>query len=455
MRPSVGGARAAQPGEPVALWVVGHHARGGNLAYRFDFGDGSEPEWGPELVAGDTFRRTHCFEVSGAYGVRVQARDEAGLVSGEAVWTVLVQFDGPEAPQGLSGPGSAYQCSLAVFAAAAGHVRAESVSLQFGWDTTAGAWTRFVAPGSLVRDSWAFSSAGVHAVRARAQDRAGNVSPWCVPETVVVLRLPVSAPTDLSLAACSSVRVRLRWQVQAGADSVRSLVLFRPVGEDSFGLVADLAEASYVHDPRGLTGDYAVAACRGSDTAFAAETLSTVPVRQDTAVVGELNADSASGWSWDRATGAGSRVRMQDSSGVSVADWYFTDFGPGRSGPFYYVVSPMIAPDDPGGGVPAGAWRHTRMVAVASVPDEPLPEYDSLYYQNAVDVTAQRVNVAVHTPDGYYALVTALGPDPVSATVRVVTWFQRVPGLRLIAHVSCGPCPPAGPGPGPVLRPRR
>ena len=65
---------------------------------------------------------------------------------------------------------------------------------------------------------------------------------------------------------------------------------------------------------------------------------------------------------------------------------------------------------------------------------DPLPEYDSLYYQRVVDVSTSQANVAVHTPEGRYARVCAYGPNQNGGTFRVVSWFQPIPGLRLIQH---------------------
>jgi hypothetical protein len=69
---------------------------------------------------------------------------------------------------------------------------------------------------------------------------------------------------------------------------------------------------------------------------------------------------------------------------------------------------------------------------------DPLPEYDSLYYQRVVDVGSFQANVAVHTPEGRYALVSAYGPNAGDGTIRVVSWFQPIPGLRLIQHPKPG-----------------
>jgi hypothetical protein len=67
-------------------------------------------------------------------------------------------------------------------------------------------------------------------------------------------------------------------------------------------------------------------------------------------------------------------------------------------------------------------------------PQEPLPEYDSLYYQNAVGVAGGPVNLSVHTVDGHYALVTTSEPDSGLGAVRATTWYQRTADLRLIRH---------------------
>ena len=162
--------------------------------------------------------------------------------------------------------------------------------------------------------------------------------------------------------------------------------------------------------------------------------MTTIPVYSDTLVVHELNADSLSGYGWDSVSGASRQGSMLDTTQAGRIDWYFTDLTPGYVGPTFYFAGADFGPEDPGGVVPPGPWRRARLMGIHGNVQDPLPEYDSLYYQRVVDASSFQANVAVHTPEGRYALVSAYGPNSNNGSIKVVSWFQSIPGLRLIQH---------------------
>jgi hypothetical protein len=320
------------------------------------------------------------------------------------------------------------------FTASAEHVRGESVQVQFDWEDTLGDWSEFAPAGVAVNDSHRFRRAGLFCVRARARDRAGNTSPWSETQEVLIELKPLAPPANLRLSSVIGIQVKVRWDQGANEDSVRYGVWFRAGDSSGFVMAGEVAGRYLTHDPAGATGYYTVSARRLGEEVFAAETLSTVPVFTDTLVVHELNGDSANAYGWDMTSGLGRLGTMLDTTRAGLVDWYFTDLTPGYVGPAFYLASPQYGPEDPGGVVPAGPWRSTRMMGVLGSPQDPLPEYDSLFYQRVVDVSSFQANVAVHTPEGYYALVSTYAPNPDDGTVRAISWFQRIPGLRLIRH---------------------
>ena len=426
---------AGQPFDTLVVRVVSTDPNRDNISYYFDFGDGSAPFWTAELAAGDTFLQRHVYLGTGRFTLLASARDETGLRSASnAQWTVTIAFLGPLMPAAPAGPVETYRNVAVMFEAGAGHVRDESVSLQFDWGDTLGDWTAFVAPGTLVSDSHAYPTLGARDVRARARDRNGTKSPWSPAAGLSVIARPLAPPRDLRLSASNGVMVRLRWTQGVNEDTVTNVVCFRAVWDSLFVPVGETGGSSFLHDPLGGTGDYLVGTYRGADTVLCAETLTTVPVFTDTLIVGELNSGLASGYGWDTTGGEGARFRMQDSAAAREVDWYFTDFSSGYVGPAFYIVSPHVAPGDPGGTVPAVDWRWSRMLLVTGSGQGPLPEYDSLYYQNVVDISGREAEIAVHTVDGRYALIASDAPNLNSGTVRVRSWFQLVPGLQLIRH---------------------
>ena len=433
--PVIGGDATGQPFDTLVVRVVSTDPNQDNISYHFDFGDGSASFWTAELAAGDTFLQRHVYLDTGRFTLLVNARDETGLQSSSgAQCAVSIVFLGPLAPASPAGPAETYRDVPVVFEASAGHVRDESVSLQFDWGDTLGDWTAFVAPGTLVSDSCAYPTLGARAVRARARDRNGTRSPWSRAAGLLVIARPLAPPHDLRLSASDGVMVRLRWTPGVNDDTVTSVVRFRAVWDSVFVPAGEADGSSFLHDPLGGTGDYLVGACRGADTALCTETLTTVPVFTDTLQVGELNSGLASGYGWDTTCGQGASFPMQDSAAAGRVDWYFTDLSSGHVGPAFYIVSPRVAPGDPGGTAPAADWRRSRMLLVTGSGQGPLPKYDSLHYQNVVDVSGREAEIAVHTVDDRYALIASDAPNTNNGTVRVRSWFQLVPGLQLIRH---------------------
>ncbi len=429
--PGISGTGQGQPGD--TLWFVAVVPRRvGTVSFRFDWGDGSQSGWSPQLPSGEAFRHWHVFAGPGGYEVRAQLADGR---DGESEWSdplpVVVAFAGPLVPERPAGPERAFVDTGYTFTTAAGHVRGESVACEFAWSDSLTIRSAFVpagAPASIVRS---FVRPGRRTLRVRALDAAGNASPWSDTAVIDVVPWPLAAPCSLELSAYAGVYVRLRWNRGRNSDSVRYGIWFRRSGMTGFVMVDAVSGQSFIHDPAGSTGEYLVSARGSGLEIFSAETLSTLPIYTDTLVVGELNTTLNAGVGWDSQTGLARPVSMRDSGGMARADLYFTDFTPGWLGPTYYLASAARGPLDPGGVVPQGAWRATGLLGLFGG-HEPLPQYDSLLYQSAVDVSAFVSYCAAYTSDGYYALVKSLGPNTIDGTLKVVTWFQRVRGLRLI-----------------------
>jgi hypothetical protein len=436
-RPYLLGQRAAQPQDTLEFRAVAQDANGGNLAYLFDWGDGTAPAWSAELSAGDTFRQRHVYADTGRFTVTVRCRDEGRLESDPSEpLEVMVAFRGPGTPSVPQGPSRAHYDTLLSFSTSAGHVLGESVAVQFDWGDAPGEWTGFVPAGAPVADSHVYTRASSYAVRARARDRAGNLSPWSAAHDVEIVPLPLGPPTDICLTAVAGVQVKLHWTAGDSRGSVRYVIWFSVLGAAEFAPVGTVTGTSFTHDPLSSTGLYAISVRRDSEEVFAAETLSTMPVFTDTFLLRELNADSVNAFGWDTLTGEGRLGSMLDTGDAGFMDFYLTDLTPGHNGPSYYLASPAFGPEDPGGAVPDGPWRGTRLMGILGNLQDPVPEYDSMFYQRVVDASSVRSHIAAHTPEGFYALVSTFGPNPTLGTLRAVAWFQRVRGLRLMQHTD-------------------
>jgi hypothetical protein len=433
--PVVSGPGSGQPQDTLRFLCVSTDRNGGNLCYLFDWGDSTPEHWSAEIAAGDTLSRFHLYYGTGVRQVTVKCRDEGGLESDwSAPASVELAFRGPLAPDAPEGPGAAYEDTFVRFVTSATHVRAESVQFLFDWGDTIGQWTGFCAAGQAAADSHLYRATGGYLVRARARDRAGNVSPWSASESLTVTAWPLERPGAVTLRAASGTSVRLHWQTGRNSDSTTYRLWFRPLA--GVFSVADSAHATSIfHDPIGWTGDYTISAVLGGEERFALETLSTAPVASDSVKLFELNVHDPSGLGWD-TSGYASAVPMRDSLSAGRADLYFTDLTPGSNGPIFYLASPHIGPDDPGEVIPDAPWRRSGLLQLFGNAQDPLPEYDSLLYSNLADVSMMETFVAVHTANGYYGLTRSPGVSADSSSLYVRSWFQRVRGLRLIRHAE-------------------
>jgi len=407
---------------------------GGNLSYLFDWGDSTAEHWSAEIAAGETLFRLHVYRDTGLRLVRARSRDETGL---ESDWSagaaVRLAFRGPLVPAVPEGPATAYEDTFVRFTVSAGHVRAESVQFLFDWGDTLGKWTGFHAAGQVAADSHLFKTIGRYPVRARARDRAGNSSPWSDADTLAVVAWPLVRPMNVLLKASAGTNVRVRWQTDRNSDSTTYRLWFRPLG-GVFYAVDSTLHNSIFHDPIGWTGDYTVSSVLGGVELFARETLTTIPVVTDTLLIYELNLRDPSGFGWNESTGLGSALAVRDSGNAPLADCYLTDMSPGQSGPIYYLASPHIGPEDPGGMMPEAAWRRSGLLQLFGNVQDPLPEYDSLLYSDFADASIPEVFIAVYTQGGHYGLIRSLGVTRDVGTLGVIAWFQKVPELRLIRH---------------------
>jgi hypothetical protein len=246
---------------------------------------------------------------------------------------------------------------------------------------------------------------------------------------------PEKAPLNLRLEADSDSTVKVIWSVPVDGVPDKYSVYFKAAGETAFSLVAETTANLWTHDPQGRTGWYAVESRFGDQSYRAALNASTMPVRNDTVALAELNAAGNSGYGWDAATGRARTWPMNTVTSCRSADFYITDFKPSSSNQLpYSVASPDMGPADAGDVVPTGAWRTVRFSDPLAGENVLLPQVSDVTYFNYTDITAVPCFIGCYTPEGRYALIKVVGVDAENHWARVETWFQMIPGLRLTAH---------------------
>ncbi|MEO0074043.1 MAG: hypothetical protein ABIK43_05230, partial [candidate division WOR-3 bacterium] len=213
------------------------------------------------------------------------------------------------------------------------------------------------------------------------------------------------------------------------------VIWFRPLVDSSFVQIAETAGTSCIHNPLGMTGEYKVAARFGSDVYEAATLATTVPVHCSTRTLAELDAPGNSGYGWSRDSGFGRSYSMRQAGSASYVDFYVTDFHTGSYTLPYCIASPHMGPSDPSGLVPVAGWRRSGITDSLPRSQSPLPAIDSAYYFNYSPIARTPSRFGVYSvADDHYAMVQVTRVDAATGAVDIESWFQLVPGLRLIAH---------------------
>jgi len=438
--PQVQAPAVGKPGANLTFGFTSTDPDGDSVWYMVSWGDGSPEVWSTGLPSDELYLQTHVYPDSGAYFVKAKAKDSNDAESG---WSDSVQVAvGYLAPELPSRPSGATACTTGVaytYKTRAIHPFGDSVAIQFYWGDTIGDWGPMVASGDPYEAPHSFETLGTYRIAAKARDARGLESAWSDSLTVTVDTVhanPGGAPRDLTLAAATDSTVQITWAAPADTAPNRYVVSFRETGTALFDSVGGTQSLSLVHDPAGKTGQYEVTAVYDSARYASSETPATTPIETRVLPIPELNGNGKAGYGWSRTTGEVAMYDMTLADSADKVDLYVTDFAPGYAGPDYYVASPDTAPQDPGGIVPAGNWHITKFTHLDSLAteDSMLPRYlESRYRKTSILDSLPRL-VACHTEDGYYALIKTINVDLVNGTADVETWFQLVPGLRLIEH---------------------
>lgn len=241
------------------------------------------------------------------------------------------------------------------------------------------------------------------------------------------------APFNVRLEADTDSTVKVIWSVPATETPDAYEVSFRAAGESTFSLAGETTANLWIHRPQGRAGWYRVTARYGEERHDAEQAPSTVPVYSDTLVLAELNASGNCALGWDRSSGRARSLPMNRRSSAAAADLYVTDFKPrGIAQPPYSLASPEMGPADPGGTVPSADWRSSEFTDPMHPDTNGLPPYTTLAWFNYSDANPVPCAIGCRTGDGHYALVKVCAVVEPDRWVKVVTWFQAVPGLRLV-----------------------
>ena len=255
-------------------------------------------------------------------------------------------------------------------------------------------------------------------------------------------------PTGVAVSAGpdeSDSTVLVSWTTPAEGSPDKYKVYFRPLSDTGYAAIGETTATSFAHNPHGVTGQYKVAALFGADAYEGAEKPTTVPAATGTVTLFEINTDSSRcGFGWSRDSGIGKVYSMTDSASCAFVDFYVSDLAAGTGDPLD-IVSPNKAHPDTGrsidtgavGIVPRAAWKangFSNPVSAETVPSYQAPPNATYYIYVQV---AQPCLVGVYTAGDTLKHYAFIKVDSVNAAVGKVwlqTWYQLVPGLRLVRH---------------------
>ncbi|MBM3313844.1 fibronectin type III domain-containing protein [candidate division WOR-3 bacterium] len=258
-----------------------------------------------------------------------------------------------------------------------------------------------------------------------------------------VLGGPPTAVAVSSGPGESDSTVVIAWTAPAEGGPDKYIVHFRAVTESAYTVLGETTATSYNHNPHTITGRYKVTAVFGAEAYDGEDKPTTVPVRSQAVSLFEINTDSSKcGYGWTRDSGRGGVFGMTDTLSSRKVDFYISDLQAGSGNPLY-VVSPNKADTiDPGaiGIVPKADWRRNGFTDSLSADHAVLPSYrppPNATYFIYNQIPQAPFYIGCYTAgeeEKHFALIQVNSKNEATGRVQLETWYQLVPGLRLVRH---------------------
>lgn len=161
---------------------------GDEISYYFDWGDGLGT-WTSQTPSGQTVSRSHSWDSTGIYNIRVKAKDEHGA---ESDWSpsLTVDISGntppnqPTKPSGLQvgKRGRSYS-----YTSVAIDIDDDRLYYLFDWgDGTDSGWIGPYASGQTATASHIWDNPGAYPIKVKAKDTVGEESVWSEPLSLVM-----------------------------------------------------------------------------------------------------------------------------------------------------------------------------------------------------------------------------------------------------------------------------
>lgn len=161
---------------------------GEQIAFEFDWGDGTGSGWTSFVDSGSSVDMLHTWLVQGTLEVKVRAKDVHGVESGWSAPLTIVTGQAPNTPAAPGGPDRGGLGSSHSFSTSSTDSDGDQVALKFDWgDGNESGWSSFADSGSSVNMSHSWSSEGTFQVKAQSKDIYGAESGWSAGHGIEIL----------------------------------------------------------------------------------------------------------------------------------------------------------------------------------------------------------------------------------------------------------------------------
>ncbi|MCM8808284.1 MAG: PKD domain-containing protein [candidate division WOR-3 bacterium] len=188
--PTISGPTSGNTNRPITFSVVTTDPNKDEVAYLFNFGDGTQDSWSTYYASGQKVNKEHIYLKPGNYDISAKAKDIKG---NESEWSpihsILISSQPPNTPSIPQGPNSGTINTPYTFSSSATDPDNDSIAIRFDWgngDTSN--WSSYVRTGTTVIMSYSYPNEGTFNIRAQAKDIYGSMSEWSAPLTITIIR---------------------------------------------------------------------------------------------------------------------------------------------------------------------------------------------------------------------------------------------------------------------------
>ncbi len=160
---------------------------GDQVAFKFDWGDGSESGWSSYVNSGGSATMSHSWSGQRTYQVRAKAKDTYGVESAWSAAHDIVIGQPPATPSSSSGPASGMRDVSYSFTATTTDPDGDQVAFKFDWgDGTGSGWTSYVGSGGSASMAHSWSGEGTYQVKIKARDTYNAESGWSAAHSITI-----------------------------------------------------------------------------------------------------------------------------------------------------------------------------------------------------------------------------------------------------------------------------